>query len=93
MRLGVPCVASCVGGVQDMLRDRVDGFLYPFDEPYMMAHYMERFFESDELCVQMGSHAREHAAKRFQAQEVVETTLQVYRKIVEKQGPSHADAQ
>lgn len=93
MRLGVPCVASCVGGVQDMLRDRVDGFLYPFDEPYMMAHYMERFFESDELCVQMGSHAREHAEKRFQAQEVVETTLQVYRKIVEKQGPSHADAQ
>lgn len=93
MRLGVPCVASCVGGVQDMLRDRVDGFLYPFDEPYMMAHYMERFFESDELCVQMGSHAREHAEKCFQAQEVVETTLQVYRKIVEKQGPSHADAQ
>lgn len=85
MSLGVPCVASCVGGVQDMLRDRVDGFIYPFDEPYMLAHYIEQFFESDELCSQMGSNARENAAKRFDPQNVVNTTMQVYRKIAEKQ--------
>lgn len=82
MSLGVPCVASCVGGVQDMLRDKVDGFIYPFNEPYMMAYYIEQFFESDELCSQMGYHARENAAVRFNAREVVKTTLQVYRTIV-----------
>lgn len=86
MILGVPCVASCVGGVQDMLRDRVDGFLYPFDEPYMMAYYIEQFFDSDSLCTQMGNNARENAMDRFNVQKTIETTLNAYSKIIEKQG-------
>lgn len=86
MMLGVPCVASCVGGVQDMMRDRVDGFIYPFDEPYMLAHYIEQYFENDELCKTMGEQAHMSAMKRFDRDSVVDTTIKTYEQIIHVQG-------
>ncbi len=35
--LGVPCIASYVGGVPDMVEDGVTGFLYRFEEAEMLA--------------------------------------------------------
>ena len=81
MCLGVPCVASCVGGVQDMMRDRVDGFIYPFDEPYMLAHYVCDIFSNKDLVNQFSIAARQNARQRFNAEAVVETTIGIYRKI------------
>lgn len=37
MILGVPCVASFVGGVPDMIVHRESGLLYQHDAPYMLA--------------------------------------------------------
>lgn len=61
MILGVPCIASCVGGVQDMLKDREEGFIYPFDEPYMLAHYICEVFKNDNLACKLSQNAKLHA--------------------------------
>ncbi|MEI6520976.1 MAG: glycosyltransferase, partial [bacterium] len=37
--LGVPCVASYVGGVIDRIEHGIDGYLYQHDAPYMLAYY------------------------------------------------------
>lgn len=84
MILGTPCVASCVGGIQDMLTDRKEGFLYPFDEPYMLAHYIEKFFEDEELCIRMGNNAHIHAITRFNQENVIKTTLETYKEIYQQ---------
>ena len=89
MLLGMPCVASCVGGVQDMVRDKVDGFLYPFDESYMLAHYICEIFKDDEMARKMGAKARESARRRFDTNEVVKITASTYRRIMGKKGYSH----
>ena len=78
MSLGVPCVASCVGGVQDMLRDRVDGFIYPFDESYMLAHYVCRIFADDRIANEFSRNARENVKKRFDSDQVRRTTAETY---------------
>lgn len=36
MLLGTPCISSDVGGVNDMLRRDEEGFIYPYDEYYML---------------------------------------------------------
>lgn len=82
MSLGMPCVASCVGGAQDMLRDKMDGFLYPFDESYMLAHYICEIFKDDELAVKMGNSAIESARERFDADEVIQTTIATYKQLL-----------
>lgn len=81
MSLGVPCVASCVGGVQDMLRDRRDGFIYPFDESYMLAHYVCKIFADEALANDLSCNARENAKNRFSPEQVRQTTLEVYKYI------------
>ena len=82
MILGMPCVASCVGGVQDMIIDKKDGFLYPFDEYYMLAHYVCEIFSNQDMAVALGENARKSAHKRFEPRTVVRTTLDVYRHII-----------
>ena len=81
MLLGVPCVASCVGGVQDMLTAPEEGFIYPFDEPYMLAYYVCRIFESDELAMSISQKARAHAAKTHNQEENTKDLLEIYRKV------------
>lgn len=49
--LGVPSVASFVGGVVSRIETGEDGFLYPYDEPFLLAYYINRIFENkDGIC-------------------------------------------
>jgi len=61
MLLGVPCIAADVGGVKNMLVDKEEGFIYPFNEYYMLAYYICEVFSSDELAIQFSEKARQHA--------------------------------
>ena len=86
MILGMPCVASYVGGTPDMLKDRQEGFLFPYTEPELLAYYVEEFFEDDALCYEMGQKAREHALKRHDWENNAKVTLNTYRNILKDNG-------
>ena len=47
MCLGVPSISSDVGGVKNLMDHGKDGFIYPFDEPYMIAYYADQIFRSE----------------------------------------------
>lgn len=83
MIMGVPCVASCVGGIQDMIKDRTDGYIYPFDEPYMLAHYICNIFKDNDQAIHIGMAARKSAVERFDREKIVDSTLQTYKHIYE----------
>ena len=53
------------GGVQDMLLDKKEGYLYPYNEPYMMAHYVMQFFKNMSLCEEFSENARKRAQKLY----------------------------
>lgn len=85
MILGVPCVASCVGGVQNMLSAPEEGFIYPFEEPYMLAYYVCKIFESDDLAMKLSLKARKHALHTHNAEQNTKDLIRVYHKIGENQ--------
>lgn len=58
--LGVPVVASYVGGMVDRIQHNVDGFQYQHDAPYMLAYYVEKLFSSQQLCEEFSEKAREN---------------------------------
>jgi len=78
MMLGVPCVASCVGAMQEMIDHGRDGFLYPFNEPYLLADYICRIFESRELAEQFSREGRKHAQKTYNKEENCRKLLEMY---------------
>lgn len=84
MMMGVPCIASCVGGIQDMIKDRVDGYMYPFDEPYMLAHYICNIFKDTNQAIRIGKAARKSALERFDRDKIVDSTLKTYKYIYGK---------
>lgn len=59
--LGVPSVASFVGGVADRIDNGVDGFIYQHDAPYMAAYYISRIFNDDELALRISKSSAEAA--------------------------------
>lgn len=88
MILGVPCVASYVGGIPDLLNHQEEGFLYPADAPYMLAHYVCEMFQNDELALKFSAKAREHAQRTHDAIINTDTLISIYKEIAESNSPS-----
>ena len=51
--LGVPAVASYVGGVTDRVQHGATGFYYQHDAPYMLAYFIAQIFENDSLALSL----------------------------------------
>lgn len=84
MILGIPCVASDVGGVSDMLKHKEEGFVYQTDAPYMLAHYVCEIFENEELALKFSKNAREHALKTHDRDENTRRLIEIYSDVLEK---------
>lgn len=84
MILGVPSVASYVGGIPDILKDKEEGFLYQHDAPYMLAHYICEIFENKDLAMRLSKNAREHALKTHDRDENTRRLIEIYRDVLEK---------
>ncbi len=84
MILGVPCIASYVGGVMDRIQHDLDGFLYQTDAPYMLAYYVCEIFTNDDLALQFSKKTRKHALKTHDRETNTKRLIQIYRKILAK---------
>lgn len=83
MILGVPCVSSDVGGVKNMLVHGEEGFLYPYDEHYMIVHYISRIFEEDDLALKISAAGREHGRRTHDPQKNLKDLKRAYCEIVQ----------
>ena len=81
MLLGVPTVSSDVGGVKNMLTHNEEGFVYPYDEPYMITHYVGRIFDDDALAEKFSENAKKHAEHTHNREINLQTVLELYRKV------------
>lgn len=89
MLLGVPVVASYVGGTPNLLDHGVEGYLYPFDAPYMMAEYIRRIFADDTLAATLGANGSIRAQKRHDAVRNLSDLTEIYARLAngaEKKG-------
>lgn len=80
--LGVPCVASYVGGVTDRIEFGKDGFLYQHDAPYMLAHYVCEIFDNEDVALRFSKKAREHALKTHNKETNTQRIVEIYKKII-----------
>ena len=86
MILGVPNVASDVGGVKTFVQHSENGFIYPFDEPYMLTHYIDKIFSEKELAKRLSLNAQTSAKQIFDIKTNAETLFAVYTKLSNKNG-------
>ena len=82
MILGVPCVASDVGGVADMLKHKEEGFVYQHDAPYMLAYYVCKIFGDEELACKFSQSARAHALQTHDIEKNLKTLINIYKEVI-----------
>jgi glycosyltransferase involved in cell wall biosynthesis len=81
--VGIPCVASHVGGVPEMITSSQDGFLYTFNEPLMLAEYLSRLFDSNDLCESFSLKSYNNVRKHQSVDDVLNKTMENYKNIIE----------
>lgn len=86
MLLGVPIVASNVGGTNSVFTHGVDGYLYQYDLPYMCAYYICSLFAEPESAKKMGENARQHARLTHDPENNLETLMGIYTFISRVEG-------
>lgn len=82
MLLGMPVIASYVGGTMDLLVDKEEGYLYQYDAVYMLAYYISKVFDDKENIKSIGSNAYKHASITHDVEKNANDLLRIYREIV-----------
>ncbi|MCB1331088.1 MAG: glycosyltransferase family 4 protein [Maritimibacter sp.] len=78
--LGLPVVATNVGGVASLVRDGQDGFLVPANDPFMMAQRITQLKDDPERARGMGRSARELARDRHAPDRIRADLAAIYLK-------------
>lgn len=79
LMLGVPVVASLVGGLATLIEHGRSGLLYQADAPYMLAAYVRQVFEDDALAGALSMEARETMRERHDPTRIVGQVLSIYQ--------------
>lgn len=81
---GVPVVATSVGGVVDIIDDRVTGLLVPPADPQAMADALLRIHKDRKLAQAMAQAGYAKAKEQFTVELMVKRTLQVYEEALQR---------
>jgi len=86
MALGMPIIATKVGGVSTLIDNKKEGILIQEGEPYSLAGAIVELTNNYEKAKQLGSNARIKAFKRHEPNELVKSLLRIYENIIYEDG-------
>lgn len=80
--LGVPCIATYVGGIPDMVVNLESGLLYRFEEVEMLAENIKKIFTDESLANNLSLNGIKAAEKRHDLVQNFERTIEIYKKVI-----------
>ena len=83
MACEVPPVATCVGGLPELITHDRDGFLAEVGDVAAMAEYVLRLLENPSLHADMAAAARQTAVQRFRSSLIIPKYEELYRRVLE----------
>jgi len=83
---GRPVVATRVGGVPDVVRDGVDGYLVEAGDVAGLAEALARLAVDPELRDRMGAAGRERVLPRYAVERLIDDVDRLYRSLLEAEG-------
>lgn len=80
--VGLPCVASCTGGVPSLVEHGQTGLLFPRGDHLALSGMISAFFDDDEWARKIGAHARSMAQHRHAPDVVTRDLLSAYDEVI-----------
>jgi len=84
MASGLPVVATCHGGIPELVKDGTTGLLAPEGDPAALAAALERMIRDKSLRRSMGAAGAERVAAEFSLEAEVDSYMRVYAKAMQK---------
>ncbi len=81
MLLGMPCIASDVGGVRNLIEHDAEGYVYPSGDVSALAAHICAVFAMEEKAEALGQQARGHAGKTHDPEKNMQDLLKIYESI------------
>lgn len=72
LSVGTPVIASNVGGVPELIRDGIDGYLVPIEDYQLFSEAIMKLLGNSSLRDNMGANAREHYIQYFELNKAIE---------------------
>ena len=82
MLLGMPCVASNVGGTKELMADGREGYLYQSTASYLLAYHIQQIFAMEKQAEMLGQAARSHAIRTHDPKTNLKTLLEIYQSLL-----------
>jgi glycosyltransferase involved in cell wall biosynthesis len=82
MIVGTPIVASFVGGNMDMIEHNKEGFLYCYNESNMLAYYIKKIFEDENIAIKFSKNAMRTARDRHDPIKLEKHIVGIYNSII-----------
>lgn len=83
MLIGMPVVATRVGGIPSLVADGEEGLLVPPGDPWALAGAALRLVAEPDLGERLGAAARRRALRRHDPEAVAATVVGIYRQVVD----------
>lgn len=80
--MGVPVVASNVGGTSSYVENGVSGILFDSENIDECVEKISRVFEDDELCLKLSSNGKSIARERHNVEKNTEKLVSIYKDII-----------
>lgn len=83
--LGVPTVSSFIAGVPDIVENGVNGWLYAYDEYYIMAEQVIELFGNEDMAQDFSKKLREKALKKYDPNQNTDVVYEAYLDILRRE--------
>ena len=79
MAAALPVVSTAIGGVPEMVRDGLSGFLVPEHQPAALAEVLGRLLPDRDLARSLGQAGRQRAAEIFAIEKSAQSLIALFR--------------
>ncbi len=83
MACGKPVVATRIGGIPEVVEEKVTGYLVPSRDPHSLARRTRELLLDKEKASAMGKEGRKRVERLFNVNKMVEETKQVYKSLLD----------
>lgn len=82
--LGLPILATNIGGLSSIVHDGETGILFPANDPYTLANLIKQLSADPERCQSLSKAAITQATERHNSENIRKTLLNIYQTILQK---------
>ena len=79
---GVPVIASRIGAMEEIVKDKYTGLLFECGNPKDLADKIKLMIEHPDKCIEMGKNARAEFEAKYTAEKNFEILMKIYEKVI-----------